>query len=149
LIWFYFINWHPFCGYLVTLDYPVPLIIHFYLKRKPAMSLYKSLSRFTAIALIGCGSVSAVYAATEAAAPPSESSAAGAYVNDSAITAKVKAALISSKLTGISVTTQLGVVSLSGSVASDEVRQQATKIASSTEGVRGVDYAGLSVKSGS
>jgi osmotically-inducible protein OsmY len=53
---------------------------------------------------------------------------------------------MSKKLTGITVTTELGVVSLSGSVATETIRQQATQIAAAIDGVRGVEYAGLSVK---
>lgn len=117
------------------------------------MSLYKSLSRFTTIvALIACGTATTLYAADEAInqpGQPGQTGGAGAYLSDSAITAKVKTALISNKLSGISVTTELGVVALSGFVKSEELRQQATKIASNVDGVRGVDYTGLSIKMGS
>src|SRR5262245_26789258 len=70
---------------------------------------------------------------------PTEDSAASAYVSDSSVTAKVKAALLSNTITGVSVTTDQGVVALSGTVPNEEVRQQATKIASNIDGVRGVD----------
>lgn len=76
-----------------------------------------------------------------------QGSSASAYMSDSAITAKVKAALISNTISGVSVTTDQGVVALSGSVPNEEVRQQVTKIASSIDGVRGVDYSALAVKS--
>lgn len=116
------------------------------------MSLRKSLSRFATIAIVGCTGISAAYAANENTAPPQpaaqsgENGNAGSYVADSTITAKVKTALMSKKLTGITVTTELGVVSLSGSVATETIRQQATQIAAAIDGVRGVEYAGLSVK---
>ena len=114
------------------------------------MPLNKTLTRFALPVLVALGtSSSMVLAADQPTTPPNETGGATAYISDTAITTKVKSALISNKLTGISVTTELGVVALSGSVASEELRQRATKIASSIDGVRGVDYAGLSVKMGS
>ncbi|CAG4882388.1 exported protein of unknown function [Georgfuchsia toluolica] len=114
------------------------------------MPLPKSLSHIgiTASILLALGSVTAAYAADEPSNEPMRSggTGTGAYPSDSAITAKVKAAFISNKLSGISVTADLGVVDLSGSVATEELRQQATRIASSVDGVRGVDYAGLSIE---
>lgn len=130
-------------------EFSSALTIYFYLERRLPMSLRKSLSRFAAIAIVGCTSISAAYAANENTTQPaqsSESGNAGSYVADSTITAKVKTALMSKKLTGITVTTELGVVSLSGSVATETIRQQATQIAAAIDGVRGVEYAGLSVK---
>lgn len=113
------------------------------------MPLPKSLSHIgiTASILLVLGSAIA-YAADESSKEPMRSggTGTGAYPSDSAITAKVKAAFISNKLSGISVTTDLGVVDLSGSVATEELRQQATRIASGVDGVRGVDYAGLSIE---
>jgi len=65
----------------------------------------------------------------------------GKYVDDSVITAKVKAALIKEeKLKGfdISVQTERGEVLLSGFVNNPAQRVRAIKIASSVDGVRGV-----------
>jgi len=65
----------------------------------------------------------------------------GKYVDDSVITAKVKAALVKEeKLKGfdISVETQDGQVLLSGFVNNPQSRTRAVKIASSVDGVRDV-----------
>ncbi|MFZ2629232.1 MAG: BON domain-containing protein [Rugosibacter sp.] len=116
------------------------------------MPLHKSVSHIgiTTSILLALGSATAAYAADEPVDEPMRSGDTGVdtgvYLSDSAITVKVKAALISNKLSGISVTTNRGVVALSGSVAMEELRQQATKIASSIDGVKGVNIAGLSVE---
>lgn len=69
-----------------------------------------------------------------------------AYMSDSTITAKVKAALLANTIPDISITTDQGVVTLSGAVENEAVRQRATRIAASVDGVRGVDYSGLSIR---
>jgi hyperosmotically inducible protein len=108
------------------------------------------MSRIAMPILLALGTSSTiVQAADEVAGQSSQTSSAGAYLTDSAITTKVKAALISNKLTGISVKTDLGVVALSGSVATEDLRQKVTKIVASVDGVRGVDYTDLSIKLGS
>jgi hyperosmotically inducible protein len=61
--------------------------------------------------------------------------------DDTAITAKVKAALIAEpglKSTAIDVDTKEATVTLSGTVASNELRDRAKQIASSTNGVKNV-----------
>ena len=61
--------------------------------------------------------------------------------DDTAITAKVKAALIAEpglKSTAIDVDTKDATVTLSGTVASNELRDRAKQIASSTNGVKNV-----------
>jgi hyperosmotically inducible periplasmic protein len=61
--------------------------------------------------------------------------------DDTAITAKVKAALIAEpglKSTDINVDTKEATVTLSGTVGSDELRDRAKQIASSTSGVKNV-----------
>jgi len=61
--------------------------------------------------------------------------------DDTAITAKVKAALISEpglKSTDINVDTKEATVTLSGTVASNDLRDKAKQIASSTSGVKNV-----------
>ena len=69
-----------------------------------------------------------------------------AYMSDSAITAKVKAAMLANAISDLAITTDQGVVSLSGAVQNEAVRQRATKIAAGIDGVRGVDYSGLSIR---
>ena len=112
------------------------------------MSINKSILKFAAASVIACGTIASSYA-TEPPANPADGTASSSYVSDAAITAKVKAALISSKLMGISVTTELGVVALIGSVPNEAVRETASRIVASVDGVRGVDYSGLSVKANS
>jgi len=74
---------------------------------------------------------------------------AGAVIDDSWITTKVKTALLSDALTKgtqISVDTLQGVVTLSGTVATDAERSRAVEIAQSTEGVARVESAALTLK---
>ena len=74
---------------------------------------------------------------------------AGAYVDDSVITAKVKAALVEDKqvsATKIKVTTKASVVTLRGSVPSAEAGQHALQLAAGVEGVKDVK-SDLTVKS--
>jgi len=68
-------------------------------------------------------------------------SEAGQYVSDSAVTAKVKSALLAEKnlkSTDISVETQNGVVQLSGFVASSAQSEQAADVAKHVKGVKEV-----------
>jgi hyperosmotically inducible periplasmic protein len=65
----------------------------------------------------------------------------GNYVDDSAITTKVKAALLDDsglKSFDISVTTDKDVVHLSGVVNNDQLRARATQVAAGISGVRAV-----------
>jgi osmotically-inducible protein OsmY len=69
------------------------------------------------------------------------SSKVATAADDTAITAKVKAALIAEpglKSTDINVDTKEATVTLSGTVASNELRDKAKQIASSTNGVKNV-----------
>ena len=69
------------------------------------------------------------------------SSKVAVAADDTAITAKVKAALIAEpglKSTEINVDTKEATVTLSGTVASNEMRDRAKQIASSTSGVKNV-----------
>src|SRR5260370_37458489 len=78
--------------------------------------------------------------ATACSSTPTQESA-GEYVDDAAITAKVKAAiLLDPKLTGsdIRAETYKGVVALSGFVDSPEVAYRATAVVSAVRGVRSV-----------
>jgi hyperosmotically inducible protein len=66
----------------------------------------------------------------------------GSTIDDSAITTKVKAALVgnpTTKAREIKVTTSHGVVELSGFVDSNEEKDTAAQVASSVQGVKGVD----------
>lgn len=66
----------------------------------------------------------------------------GSTIDDTAITAKVKAALVgnpNTKAREIKVTTSHGVVELSGFVASNEEKDTAAQVASGVQGVKGVD----------
>jgi len=66
---------------------------------------------------------------------------AGNYMDDSAVTAKVKAALVDDsaiKSTDISVKTDAGVVTLSGFVTSQDQAEKAVTLAKSVEGVKSV-----------
>ena len=86
-------------------------------------------SALAAAALVGC-----------AATPNHEST--GMYFDDATVTSKVKADLIEDPLTkarDISVTTDQGVVQLSGFVDSKEQRDEAVRVAMSIPGVRSVD----------
>ena len=68
-------------------------------------------------------------------------SKAATAADDTALTAKVKAALIAEpglKSTDINVDTKEATVTLSGTVASNELRDRAKQIASSTDGVKNV-----------
>ena len=63
---------------------------------------------------------------------------AGPALNDAAITTRIKAKLLADKITGTTVDTTDGVVSLTGAVASDEQRAVAEKHARETDGVKSV-----------
>jgi len=82
---------------------------------------------------------------TADATPNSGSAMSGSNISaaagDTAITAKVKAALIAEpglKSIDINVETKDGTVILSGSVESADLREKAKQVASSTSGVKGV-----------
>jgi osmotically-inducible protein OsmY len=86
-------------------------------------------SALAAAALVGC-----------AATPHHE--ATGQAFDDATVTSKVKADFIESPLTkgrDISVTTEHGVVHLSGFVDSKAQRDEAVRVASAVPGVRAVD----------
>lgn len=71
----------------------------------------------------------------------STSESTGQYIDDSAISNKVRAELISDKdlnIFQIDVTTYKGVVQLSGFVNSDAIKSRATKVAAGVGGVRRV-----------
>lgn len=118
------------------------------------MQNHKMLSRLFATAIVSLAAVSvqaadlsgsaAVNAASSTVAPGAENSATGApsaYVDDAMITTRVKAALVEDKQVQslkISVTTEQGVVKISGTVPSVEVGKRALQIAAGVQGVKDV-----------
>ncbi len=68
----------------------------------------------------------------------------GEYIDDSMLTAKVKAALVADdllKATEVNVDTYRGIVQLSGVVSSMDTQHEAIKVAKSVEGVKSVTNA--------
>src|SRR5687768_7689689 len=63
---------------------------------------------------------------------------AGPALNDAGITAKIKAKILADSITGTTVDTTNGVVTLTGSVGNDEEKAKAEKHAKETEGVKSV-----------
>lgn len=63
---------------------------------------------------------------------------AGPAINDATITTRIKAKLLADSITGTTVDTTDGVVTLTGSVGSDEQKAKAEKHARETEGVKNV-----------
>lgn len=66
----------------------------------------------------------------------------GAAISDTAITAKVKSALLAEpdlQSTGIDVVTEKGVVSLYGTAISNSHKERATQVSAAVEGVRAVE----------
>lgn len=77
---------------------------------------------------------------------PEESQAGGSAASDSWITAKIKAQLLADDAidgTEIHVTTEEGVATLTGVVASEAVRERAVAVAKTVKGVREVDARNL------
>ena len=96
---------------------------------KTASPIVRSLLVLLAIAVIGGCAGSRIQEST------------GEYVDDSAITAKVKNAILddsSLKVFQINVETFKGVVQLSGFVNSPQVRSRAAEVASRVSGVKSV-----------
>lgn len=99
--------------------------------------------------LLATGLFLAAAPSVQAADVPSAQKA-GAYIDDSVITAKVKAALLEDKQVSsmkIKVVTKDGVVTLKGSVPSAELGQHALQLVAGIEGVRDVK-SDLTVKAG-
>mgnify|MGYP003430919842 FL=1 len=89
------------------------------------------LSALLIVALVGC-------------APSGERRGTGAYIDDSVITGKVKAALVADpelKATEIQVDTFKGTVQLSGFVAAPDHVQKAERLVRDIEGVKAVKNA--------
>lgn len=118
------------------------------------MQNHKMLSRLFATAIVSLaavsaqaadlGSTAATNAASPTTAPGAANSATGAtaaYADDAMITTKVKTALVEDKQVQalkISVTTEQGVVKMSGTVPSVEVGKRALQLAAGVQGVKDV-----------
>lgn len=63
---------------------------------------------------------------------------AGPAINDAAITARIKAKLLADQITGTTVDTTNGAVTLTGAVANDAQKALAEKHAQETDGVKSV-----------
>ncbi|MBO9537701.1 BON domain-containing protein [Herbaspirillum sp.] len=115
------------------------------------MEKTKFVPRLLAAAFLAASAaaVPAVQAA-DAGDAPKNGQEAGAYIDDSVITAKVKAVLVGDKQVSamkITVTTKDGVVTLKGAVPSAEVGQHALQLAAGVDGVKDVKSE-LTVKTG-
>ena len=113
-----------------------------------AFSIHKTLFHTTLIAAglaVGLGlSAIGVAAAAEAEStmPVAHSDGVGAAIDDTAITAKVKARLMNKhalKYSHIKVTTTNGVVTLNGTASSSKAKSFAEAVAKSIDGVKSVD----------
>lgn len=101
-------------------------------------SSFKSTVSLLTLLALGTGAVATL--ATGCASTPTREST-GEYVDDAAITAKVKAAFVKDKLVeagDVSVETFKGVVQLSGFVDTAEQKARAGQIAAGVNGVRDV-----------
>ena len=104
-------------------------------RRTAALVLIVALTGGTAVTVTGC-------------AETSTHESTGQYVDDSAITSKVKAKLLNDSVTHglqIDVDTYKGAVQLSGFVDSAQEKARAEELAHSVDGVKSVDNA-LKVK---
>src|SRR3954462_10238056 len=98
-----------------------------------------SLRSIASLAVLAGGITIASFQTGCSATPTRQST--GEYIDDAAITTKVKAALVKDpvvKATEVKVDTFQGVVQLSGFVDNNEQRAQAERIAASTAGVQSV-----------
>jgi osmotically-inducible protein OsmY len=111
------------------------------------MSFMEFASRCSAITLISASAFGIAQAA-DPTLPRSAEPGVRAQAQDNAITTRVKAAFDANQISGIGIQTELGVVTLTGTVASEVVRQKAANIAAAVEGVRSVDIASLKVRRG-
>lgn len=101
----------------------------------------KFLSKIIAASLLSLTAVTVAYAADPHSGPLPPGAAAPAQVDDALIAAKVKAALAEDKQVAtvkINVTSEQGVVKISGAVPSAEIGQRALELAASVKGVRDV-----------
>jgi len=120
------------------------------LNKENFMKTSSLAARLLAAAMVTAAAAPAVHAADPASTNAPSAQKAGAYIDDSVITAKVKAALVEDKQISsmkIKVSTKDGVVTLKGSVPSAELGQHALQLVAGVEGVRDVK-SDLTVKAG-
>lgn len=102
----------------------------------------KMLSNLIAAALLSLTAVTAAYAAEPTSTGPlPPTSAATGQVDDATLTAKVKAALAEDKQVSavrINVSSDQGIVKITGAVPNAEVGQRALELAAGVKGVRDV-----------
>jgi osmotically-inducible protein OsmY len=67
-------------------------------------------------------------------------------ISDKSISSQIKAALDANRINGLRVKTEAGIVTLAGTVTSEDVRLKAAHIAAAVDGVRSVEFAGVTVK---
>lgn len=117
------------------------------MERRHSMSLKEFTTRCSAITLITAGAFGIAQAAEPAtprvapATPSIQSPAA-----DNTVTERVKAALNAHDIGGLAIQTELGVVTLTGTVANEQQRQKVASIALAVQGVRGVDTGLLKIQ---
>lgn len=116
------------------------------------MEKTKLAARLLAASFVLAAAAPAVQAADSAngSTTPKTAQKAGNYIDDSVITAKVKAALVEDKQVSamkIKVITKDGVVTLKGAVPNAEAGQHALQLAAGVEGVKDVK-SDLTVKAG-
>jgi hyperosmotically inducible protein len=108
------------------------------------MQKTKTISTLVAAAFLTAAvAAPAVYAADTSTGSSSASTTqkAGAYVDDSVITAKVKAAFVEDSQVSalkIKVTTKKGIVTLAGAVPNADAGQHALQLAAAIDGVKDV-----------
>lgn len=123
-------------------QYGVAISTSLITKEETTMQNRKTLSRLFSASLLSLAfSVQAAELATLPRGPGSATDAASVYVDDAMITTKVKAALIEDKQVQslkISVSTEKGVVKLSGSVPNADVGKHVLQLAAKVQGVRDV-----------
>jgi osmotically-inducible protein OsmY len=111
------------------------------------MSLKEFTSRCSAITLITAsafGIAQAAEAASTRAAPATSSTQSPAA--DGTLTERVKAALHAHNIGGLAIQTELGVVTLTGTVINEQQRQKVASIALAVQGVHGVDTGLLKIQ---
>ncbi|MBB5393869.1 MULTISPECIES: BON domain-containing protein [unclassified Herbaspirillum] len=99
------------------------------------------IAKLVAASLFAAVAAAPAVRAADTGDSPKATQKAGAYIDDSVITTKVKAALVGDKQVSamkIKVTTKDGVVTLKGTVPNAEVGQHALQLAAGIEGVKDV-----------
>ena len=117
-----------------------------------SLSIRKTLIAAGLIAAIGAIPVAQVAAQDSGAQSSSSNQTVPGKVDDAWITTKVKSEFAANKgvkATDITVSTNEGVVTLSGNVATTKEKTRATAIAKKVKGVKSVDTSGLNVSAAS